>query len=186
MDAEWLLGSGKPWMGSDERHCYGFSTCSEWCTPWEVKIPLRILYLGWRPPTEFFWCFRRRFTCRCRKSARRWGFLATVDEYLENKTHWKDSSAQEGRPAVFGENHLSGKGWGIYLKSGGEWGIHDRDHRGHIDMQHGWWTAMVLCAVWRPLNVSGSIAQFAEPVFGFFRVGAKGTAKWRRGVEPCF
>jgi len=30
--------------------------------------------------------------------------------------------------------------------------------------------------------VSGSIAQFAEPVFGFFRVGAKGTAKWRRAL----
>ena len=32
--------------------------------------------------------------------------LAAVAEYSENKTHWKDSSAQEGRPTVSGENHL--------------------------------------------------------------------------------
>eukprot|EP00435_Cladocopium_sp_Y103_P032843 s2896_g8.t1 len=29
---------------------------------------------------------------------------------------------------------------------------------------------------------SGAIAPFAEPVFGFYRVGAKGTAKWRRAL----
>ena len=29
---------------------------------------------------------------------------------------------------------------------------------------------------------TGSIAQFAEPVFGYFRIGAKGTAKWRRAL----
>ena len=31
-------------------------------------------------------------------------------------------------------------------------------------------------------HYTGSIAQFAEPVFGYFRVGAKGTAKWRRAL----
>ena len=29
---------------------------------------------------------------------------------------------------------------------------------------------------------SGAIATFAEPVFGYYRVGAKGTAKWRRAL----
>ena len=31
-------------------------------------------------------------------------------------------------------------------------------------------------------HYTGSIAQFAEPAFGYFRVGAKGTAKWRRAL----
>eukprot|EP00435_Cladocopium_sp_Y103_P049858 s1774_g15.t1 len=31
----------------------------------------------------------------------------------------------------------------------------------------------------RKKQYTGAIAQFAEPAFGFFRVGAKGTAKWR-------
>ena len=32
-------------------------------------------------------------------------------------------------------------------------------------------------------HYTGSIAQFAEPVFGYFRVGAKGR---QSGAEPCF
>ena len=39
---------------------------------------------------------------------------------LEDQTHWEDPSTQEGCPSVLGENHLSGKGWGVFTKFGGE------------------------------------------------------------------
>ena len=58
-------------------------------------------------PMDCFWCL---FTSTClslqKKPNRGRNFLAEIAEYLENKTYWKDSSAQEGRRTVFEEKHL--------------------------------------------------------------------------------
>ena len=59
---------------------------------------------------------------------RREDFLQKAHGDLEDQAHWENPSTQEGCPSV-GENHLSGKGWGVFTKFGGEWGIHGGHHR---------------------------------------------------------
>ena len=90
---------------------------------WEYFIP--VADPQW---IAFGACLRWRLACRCGKPSRGRSVFAEIAEHLANKTYWKDSCAQEGRPTVFGENHLQRKGWGIHLKSGGKWSLHDRHH----------------------------------------------------------
>ena len=73
----------------------------------EVKTLLRIPYSGCRPPMECFWCLCTSTIClSLLKVNKKVTLSCSSCRIFGNKTHWKDSSAQEGRPTVFGENHL--------------------------------------------------------------------------------